>query len=531
MASDARQQPSGAQATSAYAELLRESRGLRREQHEARDAWYAKLAAEQKEETLFELEILLKGLAGFANPRNHPGGGKRQTIVGHDFRTQLEHACDGMARGVHLARMMLGERDRAVVFHRYLETVLPEDNARTKLVYAAMTPESPEESLFVLRQSLTNLIEVGSALAKSPRTSYRVFFAHLSTTVREISASAFFNPLSALEFRPEFDRIGSSAVLDLIHRVEGEQAHRLVALTFLSLFRMLRYVRLLEAITVDHLDKRVWGRSYLVLAVLRSDARALSSYLWRRSGELLAKDFEARVMRVGVQQIDAAADDLQNEGRRLAQLKEVLLSVSSMLRLEMRRVFDHDVPPAHDKLSMDEMRLRLQSTTETLRPVLQLAVLFLGRVLDPSFDESQVFDTPGALHDTRVRLRVGAWMFAQIARAFTSKARHSDPLSDTWSAPERYGFVGDFLGYYRAVGHPVLVLGGYERTRDLLAALAALYDTDLIDPTRLDAAARECEALYAFSMQLYVGLSQRELAGVPFDRHAAARLLKRYLGD
>jgi hypothetical protein len=177
------------------------------------------------------------------------------------------------------------------------------------------------------------------------------------------------------------------------------------------------------------------------------------------------------------------------------------------------------------------MRLRLQTATETLRPVLQLAVLSLGRTLDPSFDESHVFDTPGALHDTRVRLRAGAWMFAQIARAFTSKARHADPLSDTWSAPERYGFVGDFLGYYRAMGHPVLMLGGYERTRDLLAALAALHDTDLIDPARLDAAARECEALYAFSMQLYVGLSQRELAGVPFDRHASARLLKRYLGD
>lgn len=530
MASDARQGTRGVEVSSAYVELLRESRGLRREQRDARDAWYAKLAAEQKEDNLFELEIILKGLACFANPRNHPGG-KRQTVVGHDFRTQLEHACDGMARGVQLARMMLGERDRAVVFQRYLETVLPEDNARTKLVYAAMTPESPEESLFVLRQSLTNLIEVGSALARSSRTTYRVFFAHLSTTVREISGSAFFNPLSALEFRPEFDRIDSSAVLDLIHRVAGEHAHRLVALTFLSLFRMLRCVRLLEAITLDHSDKRVWGRSYLVLAVLRSDARALSSYLRSRAGELLAKDFEEQVMRVGETEIDAAESSLQAEGRRLAQIKEALLSISAMLRLEMRRVFEHDVPPAHDKLPETDMRVQLQAATASLKPLLQLAVIFVGRALDAAFDESLVFDTPNALHDARVRLRVGAWMFAQIARAFASKARHADPLNDTWSAPERYGFVGDFLGYYRAMGHPVLVLGGYERTRELLAALGALHDSDLIDPTRLDAAARECEALYGFSMQLYVGLSQRELSGVPFDRHAAARLLKRYLGD
>ncbi len=531
MSSDARQQALGAEAGSAYAELLRDSRGLRRDQYEARDVWYSKLAAEQKEESLFELEILLKGLACFANPRNHPGGGKRQTVVGHDFRTQLEHASEGMARIVQLARLMLGERDRAVVFQRYLETVLPEDNSRTKHMYAAMTPESPEESLFVLRQSLTNLIEVGSALSKSARTTYRVFFAHLSTTVREISSSAFFNPLSALEFRPEFDRIGSSAVLDLIHGVRGEHAHRLVALTFLSLFRMLRCVRLLDAIALDHADKRVAGRSYLVFAVLRSDARALSSYLRRRAGELLAKDFEYEVMRVGVSEIDEAEARLHADGRRFAQVKEALLSVASTLRLEMRRVFDQDLPPAHDQLPAADMRVRIQQATASLRPALQLAVLFLGRALDGSFDEAQVFEEPGARREMRLRMRLGAWMFAQISRAFASKARHADPLHDTWSAPEQYGFVGDFLGYYRALGHPFLVLGGYERTEQLVASLAALRDTDLIDTARLDIAARECEELFGFSMQLFDGLSQQELSGVPFDRAAAARLLKRYLGD
>ena len=91
-------------------------------------------------------------------------------------------------------------------------------------------------------------------------------------------------PLSALEFRPEFDRIPSTQVLELIQSVPSEQAHRLVALTFLSLFRMLRYLRLLDSIAIDHSERRVAGRAYLVLAVLRSDARALSNYLRRRAG-------------------------------------------------------------------------------------------------------------------------------------------------------------------------------------------------------------------------------------------------------
>ena len=128
----------------AYAELLRDTRGLRREQQQAREAWFARLAADRKDETLFELEILLKGLACFANPRNHPGAGRRQTTVSLDFREHLMLARDGMARVVQLARALLGEKDRAFVFQRYLETAVPEDLTRTKLLHAAMSQETPE---------------------------------------------------------------------------------------------------------------------------------------------------------------------------------------------------------------------------------------------------------------------------------------------------------------------------------------------------------------------------------------------------
>lgn len=60
-----------------YADLLRDTRGLRKEQAAAREAWFAGLAWDRKEESLFELEMLLKGLVCFANPRNHPGPAKK----------------------------------------------------------------------------------------------------------------------------------------------------------------------------------------------------------------------------------------------------------------------------------------------------------------------------------------------------------------------------------------------------------------------------------------------------------------------
>src|SRR5205085_175515 len=116
-----------------YADLLRDTRGLRREQAAARDAWYSSLSWERKEETLFELEMLMKGLVCFANPRNHPGPSRKAPIVAMDFREELIVARHCVARIIALCRLLLGTRDRAYVFQRYLEGLLPDDPARARL--------------------------------------------------------------------------------------------------------------------------------------------------------------------------------------------------------------------------------------------------------------------------------------------------------------------------------------------------------------------------------------------------------------
>jgi hypothetical protein len=523
---------SGFPGRNAYAELLRDTRGLRREQQQAREAWFARLAADKQDEQLFELEILLKGLACFANPRNHPAAGRRQTIVSHDFREHVHHAQGGMMRIVQLARGMLGERDRAFVFQRYLETVLPEDNARSRLLHYSMAQESPESSLFVLRHGFTNLIEVASGLLRLQRVNYRLFYAHLATSMREIAQSAYFNPLSALEFRPEFDRISSTQVLELIQSVPGEQAHRLVALTFLSLFRMLKYLRLLDAVAIDHSDKRFAGRAYLVLSVLRSDARALSSYLRRRAGDLLADSYERDLLRVPASDLRARHDELFAEGHRLVTIKGALSGLAANLRLEMRRTFEHDLPAADDTIGDTEVRQRLRQATQNLRPALQNAILFLGKSLGVRLEEGRVFDDQAARRTTAERLRRDVWMFAQIARAFASKARHADPGVDRWSSIYSFAFVREFLAYFRAMGYPLLRVGDYPRVDAFMAAMSTLSDSDLLDPGQLEAAIKECEAFHEFLQQLFDRISRRdELAGVAFDRPAAARALRLYLGD
>lgn len=516
----------------AYGDLLRDTRGLRREQQLARDAWFARLPWERKDDLLFELEILLKGMACFANPRNHPGPARRSPVIAHDFRPALALLRNGMVRVVQLSRFLLGERDKAFVFQRYLEMVLPEDSARSVLLREGTAQNTPEESLFALRHGFTNLLEITDGLLRLPRVPFRTFYAQAVGVQREIAHNAFFNPLSALEFRPEFDRIGSRPVLELIASVPGEQAHRLVALSFLSLFRMLRYLRLCETVLREHGDpRRNVGRLYLVLAALRSDARALSLYLRRRACALLADGYEQELLRVPAPDLRARQDHLLAEGHRLLAVRAALEGVAATLRLEMRRTFEHDLPSPEVEPSFDELRHRLNVGMANLRPTLQNAILFLARSLGAHLDAGGVFDEVGARRLSSERLRRDVWIFAQILRAFSLKARHAGAAEDRWSGPASLQFVKEFLSYFRSMGYPLLRVSDYPRFDAFLSAMGELEDTDLLDPARLDQATGEADAFHDYLADLFDQISKREeLADLPFDKRNAAQALKLYLG-
>ena len=521
-------------ADDAYAQLLSQTRGLRREQQQAREAWFGGLASDRREDQLFELEILLKGIACFSNPRNHPGPPRRAPVVAIDFSRHLVHWTDGVGRVVGLARQLLGPEDRAFVFQRYLETVLPEDIARTRLMHDAMTQATPEQSLFVLRHALSQLLEIARGVQRLAHVPYRLFFALCAIAQRQITQNAYFNPLSALEFRPEFDRISSREILDLIASVRDPQAHRLVALTFLSLFRMLRYLKLIEAIALPpgESKRHLVGRAYLVAAVLRSDARALSGHLRNRSGPLLSDSFDQKIFATPAPKVKTRYEALATEGRRLVAIRTALEGIAASMRLEMRRTFEHDVPSPDATGTEAELPSRFRRAVTELRPALENTILFLGKALGTGLRGEGVWASEAIRRETSERLRRDVWMFAQIVRAFSKKAEHANAGDDRWSAATKFAFVREFLAYFQALGYPLLRAADYPRMDAFMAAMNGLEDVDLLDPVRIEQAIVESKAFHGFLVGLFDEISKRdELGGVPFDRRQAAESLRLYLGD
>jgi hypothetical protein len=511
-----------------YANLLRDTRGLRRDQASARDAWYSALPWERKEDTLFELEALLKGIACFGNPRNRPGTPDAKSAVAQDFHEPLRVLRDAASRVVQLTRMLLGDKERAYTFTRYLESVLPEDAARGRLIQEQLTQDTPEEALLLLRNAFGHFLDLSEGLLRLGRISSRIYTAYHGVLVREVGRNAFFNPLMALEFRQEFDRIRSVEVLDALHGIESESAHRVCALSFLTLFRGLRYLQVVDQYAAEPAATR---RAYVVLAALRSDLRTLTRYLARRAAEAMADGFEAELLAITSADLTRSYDALAREATGLVQLRGTLESVASTLRVEVRRIFDHDLPSLEAKIGEGELGPTMVIATASARASVHHAIRALTAELRPGTALPVLEGEPASRRVQSERLRREIWMFQQILRAFLamSEASRSDP--DQWVSPASFQFVRDFLGHFRAIGYQLVRSHDYQRLDPFLHALEELREVDLVEGARMRTAVAECTELSRFLGELFERVSARaELREVPFDRHEAAEMLKIYLG-
>jgi hypothetical protein len=512
-----------------FANLLRDSRGLRRDQARAREHWFQGLSWERKEETLFELEMLLKGLASFANPRNHPGPPPRTRVVAQDFRPQLYVVREGLDESVRLIRALLGERDRAFSFSRYLESVLPEDSERTRLIHEQLSQDTPEESLFLLRNSFTDLLEMTDGLLRLSRAGHRQNQALMALVIREIGRNVYFNPLVALEFRPEYDRIREPAVLEALDAVESEAAHRVVALVFLTCYRSLRYIRLVERHATDFRKIR---RSYLLLAVLRSDMRALTRFVDQHSARLMANGLERELLQLTAGQVSREHERLAHRAGELASLRASLTGLSSAIRVETRRIYELEIPGPEAADEDRDLGAEMIVVAASLRATLEHVIRTLCIEIRPGAAPPELAEGSQAKRATGERLRRDVWMFARVLRGFLAKAESARDDADRWDSATSFQFVQEFLAHFRTIGYHLVRSSDYDRLDAFVSALGDLHEVDLMTPERLSQAVRESRAFLAFLDELFEGISQRaELKDVPFNRKAAADTLRAYLAD
>jgi len=393
-----------------FFELMRDSQRVRGVYMAERERWIRSLEVSGREEILFELEMLLRGLDRFFNLRNLFG--EIEPAQERDWKEELKATRDAVHRSVHLSRKLIEQRqEQAMLFRNFVEGSLADDRARTRLGAELREQRTPEESLFLLRTGLVAHQGILDSLLRLDGAPPSLFLDVGRALQHELFVSRYFCPPGALEFRAEYDRIGSVLLLEALRLQDDEKKRKAFALALLASFRALRSLRYVPSPPVPH-TRRV----LVILALVRSELHALVTYL------------ESDLPRLSAVPTSAAA-----AGKAAAQkIRDVLASVPPLL-----------AQPLTDRAQLDFQRDKLVEATKE-------CVGILANALDPAMGHYALFEDDAARTDQSERLRQDLWVFREMCR-YTANA-----LEQQGATPEAAEPLRRYATEFRDVGYQLL---------------------------------------------------------------------------
>jgi hypothetical protein len=359
---------------------------------------------------------------------------------------------------------------------------LVDDRARRALLDEELEEDTPQESLFLLRQSFESLRTVADSLLKLETVSYRVFHEVGNLVLRAILHNQYFRPFRPLEFCLEFDRVKSVPILDALRKL-GDPERRLFTTVALGLFRLLHYLTYVRAT-----PRGVERRARVVLALVRSEALTLVGYL---RTELAPRVTLRRQQGAGIRiarDLSRLADEI---GRRLRQEAD-----------DPARVLDIATSAAEQ---LKAQIVRLAAAVEARLPA------------DESFTR---LVSPVVLAQ---RLRNDLWVFAQLARAADEAlAGGSD------EAVRAVDALGAFLSYFQDVSYQLLRYGDLQAF-DQFAAILREAGPIPSGPMARARLAGDCRAFAEAAEGCFVAVGRRsDVAGRRFDEPHARAVLGRF---
>jgi hypothetical protein len=471
-----------------YADLMRDTQGARAGVLAERERWLRGLSVEGREGQLFEFEMLLRGVERYFSLHNVMVDAQERPLVTRDFHEELEDVRDAIQRAIRIARKLQDpDSDSKMVFRKYVETQLADDRVRRAFLEKELDQDTPQESLFVLREAFESLRNLIDHLLKLPTCNLALFTDVGNLALREIVLNRYFRPFRPLEFRAEYDRLRSVRLLELL-AAQPKDTRPLFTTAFLALFRQLHYLSFVEQTGEDSAHRR----SRVVLALVRSEAVSLVGFLRQ---ELATGVGPKRLKAAGLR----AARDIAKETHRI--VREVLVEQDGARDTSMKAA------AAFTQL----FRAQVVALVEALEP---------GAAAGE--DAFTALVSPEALAQ---RLRKDLWVFGQLCRATETALRGEEAAA----AESTLNALKSYLGYFQDGGYQLLRYSDYEPFDRFTALLVELP----WPPDGPGIRSRLAEDLRHFTQTLestFASVSRRGLLhGRSFDRKEAEALRDRFL--
>lgn len=370
--------------------------------------WLDFLEAQNKAGTLLELEMWIKCFDRFFRVRNHPLSEQElREVVRRDFAEELRIVRTVSLRMSHLCGEMLSiERTESASFGQYIEAQIRRDDSMAGFAAMLVGQLSPEDSLTLLIESLSDLRAIIDGLVQLPSVSFQAFTSIGKLINREIKRCRFIEPLLEHKFKPHYDRIENSGITAIIRSISSPVLRQDVATVFLETFRLLRYLRFVER---DLQEDRPLKKALLIFTLINSETRLLLDFVDRKL--LPSTDLD-----------EAARDSID--------------CTAYAMSMEFNKVFNHELVGFVHLRQAPPIYAKVENSHGLLRNCLQQTVVSIAAAFDPEFNPITIFESFQTRLEQSRRLREDIWKVICYLRHYETRPdkNHIAPLIETLAA-------------------------------------------------------------------------------------------------
>lgn len=359
--------------------------------------WLDALEAQNKTETLFELEMWIKCFDRFFRVKNHPlSEQETRDVVRRDFAEEMKIVRSVSLRVSQLCTDILSiERADSASFGQYIETQLKHDEGMGGFADHLVGQLTPEDSLTLLIESLADLRTVIDGLIQLPSVSFQTFTSIGKLINREIKRCRHIEPLVSCKFKPQYDRIDCPEITAAIKSITSPVLRQDVAKVFLEAFRLLRYLRLIET---DLREDRPLKKALLIFALINSEAHLLLEFV------------DNKVL---------AAPELDETKR------EAIDGLAYALAMELNKVFARELIGFVYLRQASPIYAKVENSHGLLRNALQQTIVSLAHAFESKLNGVQLFDDFQTRFDESCRLRGDVWRLISYLRHYEKHADKS----------------------------------------------------------------------------------------------------------
>jgi hypothetical protein len=310
-----------------------------------------------------------------------------------NFFEELGTARDTILRVLAILEVVIPEsRKNAYWFQKFAETKLLSARKRDEFRESLYQQDTPEKGLYLLYDSFINLKGVISDLMRSGNISYAGFMNIGHIISKDIRENVFFTPF-ARDVNSEFDVIGSQAISDVVRVLEDRETKKNISMIFVSLFRFLRYLRVMDVATQRSVSL---NSSLAVLIMIRSEIP-----LFQGLAESAAK---------------ASRDE---------SLGAVLNSLSYQFSMEGKRIFQVELRDIHRKKSSPYFRGKVENCHGILTNLVEHSIMQLAEFFNPGINADDIFPIRAARLQQSLRLREDLVVLCKLIAEFDIGAESS----------------------------------------------------------------------------------------------------------